>query len=227
MALFKSALLTQASGSIGGMTLSHNNAGLYIRARTIPVNPNSAAQILVRAAFSGLVNRWTDTLFQVQRNGWETYAANVPLTGPLGDPIFVSGQNMYVRSNTPRVMILASTIDGAPSIFNTGALSLVGVTSALASTQTVTFSITIGDLWNVAGGHLIVQQSRPQNPSINFFNGPYRFMNSFEGTQGANPAGPAVFPFVAGQALFFRVRASFPDGRLTASQFIGPVLTAA
>ena len=227
MALFKSALLTQASGSIGGMTLSHNTAGMYIRARTIPVNPNSAAQILIRAAFSGLVNRWTDTLSQVQRDTWELYAANVPLIGPLGDPTFVSGQNQYIRSNTPRSMILATIIDTAPAIFNTGALGLVGVVSAIPATQDVTFSINNPDAWNVANGHLIVQQSRPQNPSINFFNGPYRFMNSFEGPIVGNATGPAVFAFVAAQALFFRVRASFPDARLTASQFIGPVIAAA
>lgn len=227
MALFKSALLTQASGSIGGMTLSHNTAGLYIRARTIPVNPNSPAQILVRAAFSGLVNRWTDTLTQIQRDAWELYAANVPLTGPLGDPILVSGQNHYIRSNTPRVQIGTTTIDTAPAIFNTGALSLVTVLDAITISQNVRFAFTAADGWNVALGHLIVQQSRPQNISLNFFNGPYRFMNSFEGVQVSPVTGPAVFPFVVNQALFFRVRATFADGRLTASQFIGPVITQA
>lgn len=225
--LFKSALVTQISGSIGGMTGSHNRGGLYLRARTIPVNPNTAAQILIRAAFGGLVNRWTSVLTQIQRDAWDIYAINTPLLGPLGDPVTVSGQNMYIRDNTPRVMIGATTIDTAPAIFNTGSLSLVSVVSAIAATQDVTFNFNNADLWNVVGGHLIVQQSRPQNPSINFFKGPYRFMNSFAGILVGDVTGPAVFPFLAGQALFFRVRASFADSRLTASQFIGPVIATA
>lgn len=225
--LFKSALVTQISGSIGGMTGSHNRGGLYFRSRAVPTDPNTPAQAAIRAVFGALVNRWVNTLNAFQRQGWINYANQVPLTGPLGDPITVSGQNMYIRSNTPRSQIAASIIDTAPSIFDTGTLSLVTASNASEATQDVDFTFSNSDAWNVANGHLIIQQSRPVNPTIDFFRGPYRLMNSFEGPQVSPVTGPAVFPFVAGQRLFFRARASLADGRLTQSQFIGPLLTIA
>lgn len=225
--LFKSALLTQASGSVGGITASRNRGGMYFRARAIPVDPNTPAQATIRAILGSLVNRWINTLTIGQRNNWDVYAANVPLTGPLGDPITVSGMNHYVRANTPRSQILATIIDDAPFIFDTGTLGPVVALSAIQATQTVSWSVNDLDDWNIADGHIIFQQSRPQNQTINFFRGPYRFMNSFEGPQISPIAGPAVFPFVADQRLFFRVRASLADGRLTQTQFLGPLLAVA
>ncbi|KKM06452.1 hypothetical protein LCGC14_1743870, partial [marine sediment metagenome] len=46
--LFKSGLITQGSGSIGGLTASHNRGGMYFRARTIPTNPATSFQTVVR-----------------------------------------------------------------------------------------------------------------------------------------------------------------------------------
>ena len=44
----------QRSGSIGGATWSHNSSGAYIRARSIPVNPNTDRQNAVRVAVRNL-----------------------------------------------------------------------------------------------------------------------------------------------------------------------------
>lgn len=227
--LFKSALVTQVSGSIGGMTGSRNRGGMYFRARSIPVNPNTPAQVVVRAAFSNLVARWNDILTPGQRDAWNLYAAAVPLTGPLGDPVTVSGQNMYLRSNVPRLRIGESIIDSAPDIFNLGVLSLVTFLTAIESTQILSFSLDPTDAWNVAGGFLILHQSRPLNPSINFFRGPYRLTGIGPGS-GPTPTPLDVTPafaFAADQRIFARAIASYPDGRLTEEQFLGPVLATA
>lgn len=225
--LFKSAIVTQASGSIGGMTASRNRGGMYFRARAIPVDPNTPAQAAIRAILGSLVNRWINTLTPFQRQGWIFYASQVPLTGPLGDPITVSGLNMYVRSNTPRVQLITPIIDVAPAIFDTGTVSAVTVTGASEAVQQVSINFVDADLWNLAGGHLVIQQSRPVNPTIDFFRGPYRFMGSVNGPDVTPRVLPVVFPFVAGQRLFFRVRATFPDARLSQTQFLGPLLTIA
>ena len=67
---FKSALVTQASGSVGGMTFSRNRYGMYTRAKGLPVNPNSEFQQAVRQIFSGLSSAWNGVLTSGQRSGW-------------------------------------------------------------------------------------------------------------------------------------------------------------
>lgn len=221
---FKSALVTQVSGSIGGMTGSHNRGGLYFRARSIPTDPNTPFQARVRASMALLVNRWITTLTTVQRDAWNVYATNVPLTGPLGDPITVSGLNMYVRSNVPRRAILAAIQDTAPTIFDTGLVGPVTLTNASQAAGTLDVNFDVTDAWNLDGGFLIVQISRPQNLSINFFRGPYRIAAGLIGdTAMPLPSPQAIappFPFVINQRLFGRLTASFPDGRYSNSQFL-------
>lgn len=221
--LFKSGLITQASGSVGGITFARNRGGLYIRARSIPVDPNTTQQQEIRAAFGSLVNRWINTLTAGQRATWNIYAANVPLTGPLGDPVTVSGQNHYVRSNVPRIQLITTIIDDAPLIFDTGTLSPVTITNLSAAVQQFDVNFTDLDGWNLANGHLVLQHSRPVNPTINFFRGPYRHAGSVNGVAVSPVTKPTVFVVAEAQRVFFRVRATYPDGRLTQSQFIGPI----
>ncbi|MCH8992650.1 MAG: hypothetical protein IIA44_13015 [Acidobacteria bacterium] len=227
--LFKSQILTQASGSIGGITASHNRGGMYFRARAIPTDPNTPAQATIRSIFSALVDRWSSILTSVQRGSWDVYADLVPLPGPLGDPITVSGFNHFVRSNVPRSRATRPIVDTAPPFPTLGLMGLVAVTSVSAATQAVTFTFDDTDLWNVADGFGQVQHSRGQNNSINFFRGPYRQAGFFNGDGPAVSPAVIAVPFVIteGQNMFFRVRASFPDGKLTAAQFIGPVIVVA
>lgn len=226
---FKSALLTQVSGSIGGMTFAHNRGGLYIRTRAIPTDPNSAFQAALRAVFGALVQRWEATLTPAQRNVWDAYAAAVPLTGPLGDPITVSGLNHYLRSNTSRSRFGLPVLDDAPNILNLGTLSLVTVTNATGAGQSVDVTFTAGDAWNVAGGALFIFIARTQNTTINFFRGPYLFAAALLGSGPAVPPTTVSSPFFfgAGRRMFLRAVATLPDGRYTQTQFIGPELTVA
>ncbi len=227
--LFKSALVTQASGSLGGIVASRNRGGMYLRARTIPVDPNTPAQVIIRAAMSLLVVRWNDTLSALQRSQWNTYASLVPLTGPLGDPVITSGINMYVRTNVIRLQGLRTILDAGPFPFNLGTLSAVVMASASVATQLVTFTFDVTDGWNIADGNLNVFISRPQNLSTDFFRGPYQRAGSFNGDDPAVSPGTLtpVTAFTIGQRLFARVSAGYPDGRVTEAQFIGPITTAA
>lgn len=227
--LFKSALVTQVSGSIGGMTGSHNRGGLYFRARTIPTDPNTLSQLLIRAAFGSIVQRWEATLTQPQRDAWDVYAAAVPIPGPLGDPVILSGMAQYVRSNTTRIRFGLAVIDVAPIIFDLGTLSTVAIDSAVQAGQLVGISFTNADGWNVAGGGLFVFLSRPQNVTINFFRGPYRFADFLDGAGPATTVALITPPFAInqGQRIFGRAVATYPDGRYTQTNFMGPELVAA
>lgn len=219
MALFKSALITQASGSVFGMTFSRNKGGNYIRQRQIPVNPNSPQQQAVRGIVGDLSNLWVNTLTAAQRTAWTDYAANVPLVNKLGDPNTVPALSMYVRSNTPRVQAGQARVDDGPTDFTLGGFTnpSFGVDAA---NDEVDVSFTNTDAWaNETGSFALVYASRPQNASIDFFKGPYRLAGVIAGDDVTAPTSPAAialpFAVVAGQKVFFKFSVSRLDGRLS------------
>lgn len=218
---FKGTIVGQASGSIASLTFSHNRGGQYIRNRSIPTNPSTAQQQAVRNLVGTLTSRWQQTLTSAQRDAWNTYASNVPITDALGEPRNVGGLGMYVRSNTPRMQASIAVVDTAPIIFDLGSGTIPTFTSLVGSTDIATIAFTNTDAWATAvGGYLLLYLSRPQSPAINFFKGPYRFMGKVSGAVSP-PTSPATFsaPFnyTATQQAFLQGRFSQTDGRLSAA----------
>jgi hypothetical protein len=215
---FKSALVTQASGSVGGATFAHNQGGLYIRARSIPVNPSTARQTVVRNALTSLSTAWVETLSDAQRQAWDLYASLVGIVGPLGDSRKIGAISMYNRCNVPRLQAGLTRIDTGPTDFTLGEASLVTLTSPSASLN-VTVAYTGSNSWATGTScGLLVYLSTPQNPTINFFKGPYQYAGRITGS-ATGVASPGIVvspnPMVAGQKVFYRVLASYPDGRLS------------
>lgn len=215
---FKSALLGQASGSIGGMTASRNAGGQYFRIRATPTDPNTPAQATVRAAVASLVNHWVNTLTGDQRSAWNTYAGNVPLNDVFGDPRFRTGINQYVRSNVSRIQNAVARVDDGPTEFNLGEFSAPSF-SIDVGTQELSVTFTDSDEWaNEDGAYMILYVARPKAPTINFYKGPYTLMGGIVGNSGGPPASPALkalpYVYAAGQKGFARVIVSRADGRL-------------
>lgn len=230
--LFKGLLATQLSGSMDGITASHNKGGTYFRNRATPTNPSTSFQMTIRNAMGILTTRWLDDLTQAQRDGWQTYADNVTLTNRVGDAINVSGQNMYVRSNVSVIQIGETIIDDAPVMFNLGSFTEPTVASADSGSQLVAIGFDNTDDWaNETGSHMIVYISRPQNASINFFKGPYQFADTIDGDDTTAPTSPAQitapFTLSLGQVVFVRIRVHRIDGRLSGEWFGNVVVTAA
>lgn len=242
--LFKSEHITQASGSIGGVTYSHNSGGMYRRARSIPVNPNSGNQSQVRAALTNLTQRWTETLTAAQRTSWNTYASNVPVTNKLGDTVNISGQNWYLAANTPRVQAgnkftlgwSSSEIDDAPTMFDRGDFTTPTFTASEASGLSVTFDNT--DAWaNEDDAAMLIFQGMPKNASRNFFNGPYRLVHVIEGNSVTAPTSPRAivagalaangFVIAEGQRQWLSFAVTRADGRLSTRRLVGPVAVGA
>ena len=214
---YKSLLLSEASGSVGGLTFSHNKGGLYIRARAIPTNPGSPQQDVVRAAFGALVSRWITILTEVQREAWRSYAAGTPLLDTLGDVRHVTGMNMFLRCNALRVAFGLGVVDDGPIYHNLGYLT-APTFSVAAAADTVSVGFNNLDGWaNETGSHLLVYASRPQNVSVNYFKGPYRLAGTVDGDDVTPPVSPEVidlpFPVSADQRVFFMAAASRLDGR--------------
>jgi hypothetical protein len=220
MAKFKSALLTQASGSVGGLTFSRNRGGMYIRSRALVTNPNSVYQQQVRGRFAALAAAWTNVLTTAQREIWTIYGELVPTTNSMGDAINLSGFAWYQAMNGARMQAGLARVDDCPTNFTLCELTNPIVASVTASTDVASVVIDNGDEWATAtGGALIVLASRGQNPSVNYFKGPYRFADVVLGA-ATPPTSPQSidlpFDYAAGQKVFFQFRAVAPDGRISA-----------
>lgn len=219
MALIKLNLAAQISGSMNGIVFSRNRGGAYIRNRSLVTNPNTSFQVEARGNFRDAVDAWTNNLDDTSRSEWETYAANTPLVNKLGEPKLRSGQQMFIRSYQALAMVGGDAPTGAPAIFDLGTFTVPTI-AADASDGEISIDFNNGDDWATqVGGFLSIKQSRPQNPTINFFRGPWRFVTSIAGALIA-PTSPAevpanFLPLTAGQRLFFEVRAIQADGRVS------------
>lgn len=208
----------QRSGKQGGMVWSHNAGGPYVRNRTIPTNPQTDRQVAVRNAVRSLTILWANALTQVQRDAWDLYADNVSWTNRLGQTIWLKGLNHYVRSNTQSIVRGIPRIDDAPVIFNLAAAEDALAATASEATQDLTIDGNPAGLWiNEAGAWQFFYMGLPQNPSIKFFGGPYRFLTAVPGA--GPPPFPVViagaWPFAEGQRLWLRSRILRGDGRLS------------
>lgn len=207
-----------ASGKLGAMVASHNAAGQYLRARTVPTNPRTPQQGDARNALSALATSWTG-LSALQQANWETFGKNTARKNRLGDTIFLSGIASYLANNGARVAAGLARVDDAPTFFGQTTLSKI-----TAATPTAPNSISVAfdptDPWATAvGGFLLVYVSRQQNSTVNFWAGPYRLLGTIAGAATA-PTSPASFAYepvgfgdlTAGNRLFFRYVAVTADG---------------
>lgn len=208
MALFKSQVLSQASGSVGGLTYTRTPSGMVIRARSMPVNPRTARQQDIRNAMSILAGRWSATLTDEQRESWTVYAGNVKVRNKLGDQVSLSGIAMYTRCNTPRLQTGSGPIDSAPTDMTVGDPISNGALTIDTGVPTYEFSYDPVPTASVA-----IYLSTGQSAGINFFKGPYR-LNS--GTPSSGLVTLVGDPsWVVGNKVFARARLMYGDGRLS------------
>lgn len=237
---FKSEIVTQASGSIGGTTYSHAKGGvLYRRARAIPVNPATGNQVLVRSQFTTAVNQWINSISPAIRAAWNLYASNVLKTNTLGDAVEISGQNWFIATQVPRLQAISKLSSGltqnliAPPVFNRGDFTPVTATVSVSAGLTVTYEA--GDAWaNEDDAAMLIYQGRPASPGRQFFAGPYRLVGAIEGSSSSPPTSPEVistaslmsigYTFAATQNVPIAVAVTRGDNRLSTRQRIGPII---
>ncbi len=223
--LFKSEIVTQVSGSIGGTTYSHNSAGMYRRSRTIPVNPNSTDQQAVRNNLTELAQAWGQTLTSAERTIWTNYAENNPVTGKLGDPLILSGQQMYIRCNAVILRGGIVRVDDGPQTDGLAMLTTPVSTISIAA-GTISTAFTNTDAWaNAVGGGLNIQTSRFLGNGINFSRGPIRINDTVVGdptppvspsTRAGTAFGQSVAAATVGQKLYIQYTAFQDDGKISA-----------
>lgn len=221
--LFKSQVYTQASGSIGGITYSHNRGGMYTRGRAMPVNPNTTRQQTIRSVMGALVSAWNNTLTAAQRNGWNVYASNVLVTNRLGDQVNLSGINQYIRSNSIRLQRGVTRVDTAPSMNDTGE-PVTGVNTVAIAADVLTFNSELavpasddGDVYVFIGKNI--------NAGIGFYKGPYQALDPASPPIAVAAAATTVacggdmtsidYPHAAGGTMPLRIVIAYDDGRVT------------
>ena len=214
----QSPIIASGSGSIAGLTMSHNRGGMYLRARAVPTNPGTTEQQAIRSSLAALVGHWTTTLTPIQRDDWTTYADNTPVLDTLGASMILTGQQMYIRGNTVRVQQGVARADDAPVIFDVGSFTAPVVGAANAGANTLSVSFTDTDEWaNEDGSIMVFYTGRPQNASVNYFKGPYRQAFFIAGDGITPPTSPAIIPaafaFSVGQKVFVKVNVTRVDGR--------------
>ena len=212
--------VTQMSGSIGGTTFARNRFGNYARARTTPVNPQTANQTAVRSAIAFLAAFWAQTLTALQRTAWDDYAAGVAMSNRLGESIFLSGYNHFLRANSLSRRNDEIVFSFGPTILELPAQdSTLSIAVSEGSQEiTLTFDDTM-DWADENSARMFVFQGKPQNAQINFFNGPHRFLGALEGSATSGISSPQTigvdFAVAEGQKQFLYARLQRGDGRVS------------
>lgn len=220
------------SGSIAGNTFARNRSGAYARARTKPVNPNTANQQRARNSIAQLSERWFSVVTTAQRLAWGVYAANVNMMNKLGEVMKLSGFNHFVRSNAILLQQGLTLVDAAPVIMSLPEKDPVLSIEASEATQLIT--VTFDDTLDWAGSddaYMQILSGLPQQGSRLFFGGPFRFAAMLDGdTASAITSPQTVVPAHAiaeGNALWIEARILLPDGRLSEKFRAGPTIVAA
>jgi len=228
--------IVQMSGSLAGNTFARNRSGNYARARTKPVNPKSARQSAIRAIVMMLAEQWRETpMTDVIRTAWKTYADSVQWNNKLGEVITLSGFNHFIRSNAAMITAGGAMVTAGPTDLGLPAgdptFDITGLGEA-AATASVVFNDT-NEWCDEDDGFLSIFMGEPQNPTRNFFDGPWRFWQAVAGDSVAPPTTPdgptGSLPFTAieGQKVWFQAQIIRSDGRVSTRFECDPVTVVA
>lgn len=214
----QSAILTNGSGSIGGMTAAKNRGGLYLRSRAAVTNPQTPGQTLIRTSLAMVSTTWR-TLTELQREGWYDWAAVNPITNAFGDPILMTGHQAFIALNSSRVQADLPLVPDAPVGFGQPVAPRPrgnGVVLIDGDDVDYTEDVFTED---PGAGDLLTYVSKPQSQTTKFFKGPFNLLKKTPSNPGASiqvAADQTILPAVAeGQVLFFRHRLTLDDGRLS------------
>lgn len=223
MALVKyGAGVVQISGSIAGDVHARNRFGNYIRPRTKPVNPQSDRQVAARTRIGFLAEQWRESpMTDAYRIAWGVYASGLSMQNRLGEAITITGFNAFVMGNSVKLLNGSDFVDVAPTAIGLPAQDpLFSVALSEASGITITFDDTF-EWCDEDDAYLSIEIGKPQNPTRNFFNGPYRFDAGIAGDSVSPPTSPdgpnavTTWTLIEGQVAWVRARILREDGRVS------------
>lgn len=93
-------LIGQAVGSAGGLTIQRSRYGSTARSKPLPSQPRTRLQSATKIRIASLPSLWR-SLPDATRDAWDLFAASVPWTNRLGDPVNASGWHAFLFCNVP------------------------------------------------------------------------------------------------------------------------------
>jgi hypothetical protein len=157
------AIVSEVRNKIAATVFTRNKAGASIRNRITPINRRSVGQTTHRQILSALASSWRG-LTQAQISAWNSAASNFPQQDNLGQTIFLTGEQLYIRCNANLQLIGESQISDAPSPASFATLTLTSLTVAAgAGTMSLAFSPTVP-----AGFKMVARGTAPMSAGKNF-----------------------------------------------------------
>ena len=98
-----SPILTQASGSIGGITLQRNKYGMTMRQKPLPIDHGSSAQYIVRQHMITIQAAWQN-LTDAQRLQWNRFPDFSGQTINRDRSVKISGHSLYLKYQLFRLL---------------------------------------------------------------------------------------------------------------------------
>ncbi len=195
MAIVKlGSMVVAASGMLGGVIFSHNKGGAYVKAFSVPTNPQTILQQDVRTDFAQLVSDWTGVLDQDDRDSWIDYAEVTPVTNALGESHLITGQNWFIRTNTPLLQAGLTPVLVAPPIGAGPPMDAVfDIVAALFGVQEYTVAFDATQPWtSVDGAAMLVYAASPTSPGSKRMDLPFRLLTTILGDSVTPPTSPVT-----------------------------------
>ena len=123
------AMVSQASGRIGGTIFSRNRGGAYVRNGSIPTTVTTPFAQLIKSVTAAQSQAWAGLADAVQEQ-WREWATQNPVINRLGQSRTLSGHQAFVQINGRLVYagfaaLVSPPIGEAPAPFNPGTVTFV------------------------------------------------------------------------------------------------------
>jgi hypothetical protein len=149
------------TGKLGLTVTFPSRNGLIRRSLVTPANPNSAAQLRVRSAFTAQAHRY-DSLTQSQQDAWSVAAGNYQSRASLGQSGPLTGLQLFVKLNSLLSLLGQDPVDAPPPVPAFGALAPQNLV-ATNSGGTVALKLTCP---TSPGTNTLVRASAPQRSGV-------------------------------------------------------------
>lgn len=226
--LIRGSFISDARGSVGGVTASRNRSGAYLRKRVKPTQVPSDPRSRARADLASQASAWT-ALTDAQRAAWNAVATTWTGVNKLGETIKLSGFNWFTKANATAALAGTGPFTTAPDTIPSTSLHPPTALVLDTSAHSVTATVDDTDPWaGDADGRLLVFMTQGQNPGRISPNGGFTFVASFPGnTTPVSSITTASLPVavVEGRVYFFRFVALDADGRVSAEVIQGVTAT--
>lgn len=107
------AMVSQASGRIGGTIFSRNRGGAYVRNGSIPTTVTTPAAQLIKYVTAIVSQAWAGLDAEVQEQ-WREWATQNPVINRLGQSRTLSGHQAFVQINARLVYAGSEALDSPP-----------------------------------------------------------------------------------------------------------------